>query len=175
MTAVVVRVGKANADANKTERHDGDGDQTFHLICSIAFVVSGKRLARLLAQVRRLDTPGHSPLQTCSSHAETRSEGVAAPVVGRTVTTVPRPSEQRPEAMAASTPSEQRRAPGPYSTSACTCRMSICGRRCSTGSHRPRRSSTSLPLRHQALPSPPWGQRSSSKRAAPQRWTEQCA
>lgn len=32
MTAVVVRVGKANADANKTERHDGDGDQTFHPI-----------------------------------------------------------------------------------------------------------------------------------------------
>ena len=34
MVGVVVREGKANAATNKSERHNGDDNQTFHLLCA---------------------------------------------------------------------------------------------------------------------------------------------
>lgn len=50
MVGVVVRVGKADADTDKTERHDGDGDQTFHTMCSIVPMYRASALARSLLE-----------------------------------------------------------------------------------------------------------------------------
>lgn len=155
VTAIVVRVGKANADTDKAERHDGNGDQTFHPLCSIDLCCL--RQAFWHARLAR-ETKGTTRTSVLTdvlvSHAKTRSEGVEARGGGRTETTVP--SALAPGAVAAAVVSkcEQQRGPGPYSISGCRCRMDTCEQHCSRGSHRPMRPSTFRSLRHQSWLTP---------------------
>ncbi len=74
MLCAVVCAGETNRHSNETERHDGDGDQTFHVLCSINClgqahlrariaqerdeVVSGRLLCRRASLVPRLGARG---------------------------------------------------------------------------------------------------------------------
>ena len=87
MVGVVVRVGKTNAGTDEAERHDGDGDQTFHALCSIISMSRASAYARSLLAKKT----GHG-WDDCPADVlvlDTRNEGAEAWGVGRTETAVP--------------------------------------------------------------------------------------
>lgn len=84
MLGVVVRVGKADGDTDKAERHDGDGDQTFHSMCSIILCLGQAFWHARFASETKGTTRTSVLTDVRVSHAETRSEGVEARDVGGT-------------------------------------------------------------------------------------------
>ena len=114
MVGVVVRVGKANAGTDEAERHDGDGDHTFHALCSIVPMSRASAYARSL--LAKETGHGRDPCPADVLVLDARNEGEEARGVGRTETAVPNVSEQDAVAAVAASQCAPRTVPAPWRT-----------------------------------------------------------